>query len=439
LGSAARAQVQPTDTSINAQEGSGVIAQYQVYPNGEGKFANYQPNGATSTDNAFFQSLGTNGRACVSCHQLQDGLSITPSHIAARFETSNGSDPIFRLVDGATCPNADVSTSGAQRAAYSLLLNKGLIRVERQVPGNAQFTITAVDDPYKCSDISNGKISVYRRPLPATNIRFAAVVMWDGREPSLASQATNATLIHAQAASGPSADQVNQIVQFQRGMFTAQVFSNEAGPLDANGSLSGPRNLAGENFAIGENDPTVPASFNPLVFTLYQAWLDSNTDSRAAIARGEDIFNNRVFTIDNVAGLNDDHFGGSSIQGTCSTCHNAFNVGNNSIPLFLNTGVSAADQRTSDLPLFTLRCNTGPLKHQTFQTTDPGRAMVTGLCTDIGKMKVPNLRGIEARSPYFHNGTPQEIQDVVNFYNNRFRIGLSAQDISDVTSFLQTL
>src|SRR5689334_14227624 len=57
-------------------------------------------------NNAFFQSLGTNGRTCGSCHVQAEGWSVTPAGITARFDGTDGTDPIFRLNDGANSPNA---------------------------------------------------------------------------------------------------------------------------------------------------------------------------------------------------------------------------------------------------------------------------------------------------------------------------------------------
>ena len=76
--------------------------------------------------NPFFQSLGTNGRSCVSCHVPSTGWTISPPEVQRRFELTRGLDPIFRTVDGSNSPQADVSTIHARRQAYSMLLNKGV-------------------------------------------------------------------------------------------------------------------------------------------------------------------------------------------------------------------------------------------------------------------------------------------------------------------------
>jgi cytochrome c peroxidase len=73
------------------------------------------------------------------------------------------------------------------------------------------------------------------------------------------------------------------------------------------------------------------------------------------------------------------------------------------------------------------------------ETTDPGRAMITGKFADIGRVKGPILRGLAARAPYFHNGSAQTLGDVVDFYDSRFQIGFTAQEKSDLAAFLDSL
>ena len=72
-------------------------------------------------------------------------------------------------------------------------------------------------------------------------------------------------------------------------------------------------------------------------------------------------------------------------------------------------------------------------------TTDPGRAMVTGKCADIGKVKVPGMRGLAARAPYFHNGTANTLMDVVNFYDQRFNMLLTDEQKADLVAFMNAL
>lgn len=423
-----------------------------TFRNASGSVTTFSTNGSIDMRNPFFQVLGTNGRSCFTCHQASDAWSVTPVHLQERFKSSRGLDPIFRLNDGANCSNADVSSVPARRAAYSLLLTKGLIRIALPLPDNAEFSVVSIDDPYHCS--TSTELSMYRRPLPTANITFLSTVMWDGRETvagqsmadDLKTQAKNATLGHAQAASAPTDQQLQQIVDFQLGIFAAQSRDDAAGRLDAAGALGGPGTLSTQPFFIGINDPLglnpTGVPFNPEAFDIFKGWeyIDSyqhndRTEARASVARGEKIFNTRPISITQVGGLND-RLGLPVITGTCTTCHDSPNAGDHSVSLPLDIGVSDAARRTSDLPLFTLRCRaTGAV----VQTLDPGRAMISGKCADIGKVKGPVLRGLAARPPYFHNGSAATLGDVIDFYNTRFDLGLAPQDKLDLVAFLRSL
>jgi len=432
------------------------LPQFAVFPDPSGIFATFNVPGPVDTTNPFFQDLGTNGRRCVTCHQPQDAWTITPPHVRARFEQSDGRDPIFRPVDGANCPSADVSNLEARHRAYSLLLNKGLIRIQLTPPATAEFTILQADNPYGCTDTA--AVSVYRRPLPTVSLPYLSTVMWDGRETvkgqsvfdDLLQQAADATLIHAQAAQAPSAAQKLQIVSFEIGLFSAQLRDSEAGALNGAGGQGGPIPLSQQNFFLGINDPLglnpSGAAFTPRIFDLYDAWAtlrgdEDHTAARQAVARGQALFNTLSITITGVAGLNDvplpfDNQIHPSIQGNCGTCHDSPNVGDHSLAAPLNIGLADASRRTADLPLFTLM---NKVTGEITQTSDPGRALVTGKWADIGKFKGPILRGLAARAPYFHNGSAATLADVVTFYNTRFQLNLTAAQQADLVAFLRTL
>jgi hypothetical protein len=426
-----------------------------------GKMGSYQPGGATITvSNAFFQSLGTNQRSCFSCHRPQDGWSLSATDASARFKATRGRDPLFNLSDGATCPSADVSSIAAAKQAYQLLLGQGLIRIGLPMPSSdiLQFSVIAVDDPYNCNTDptrglatpTTGTVSIYRRPLPATNLKFESTLMWDGREPSLESQAIDATVIHAQSDAVPDALELTQIVNFESGVVTAQSKAKRANDLSSNGATGGPRAVSTQEFFRGINDPfggnPMGTPFDPNIFNLFEAWANTpgkgaSQAARESIARGEEIFNTRTFTIAGVAGLND-VLGQSSITGTCGTCHDTPNSGNRSVEGLLNIGTSDPSRANPGLalPVFTIRCGAGPLSGQTFFTFDPGRALITGQCNDIGKFKVPSLRGLAARAPYFHNGSAANLEAVIDFYERRFfTFSLNPQETIDLTNFLNAL
>jgi hypothetical protein len=192
------------------------------------------------------------------------------------------------------------------------------------------------------------------------------------------------------------------------------------------------------------------ASFTPRVMTLYTGWQSYLEDARhvdperrdrdvavarRSIARGQELFNSKPIAIRNVKGLNDD-LNVAVITGTCTTCHNTPNAGNHSVPLPLDLGLTDASRRTPDMPLYMLRHKfTGT----TVQTTDPGRALITGKWNDIGRFKGPTLRALAPRAPYFHNGFAKDLDQVVNFYNDRFGIGFTDQEREDLVAFLKAL
>ena len=131
-----------------------------------------------------------------------------------------------------------------------------------------------------------------------------------------------------------------------------------------------------------------------------------------------------------------DALGVAALPGTCTTCHNTPNVGNHSTSLPLDLGLTTAAVRTPDLPLYTFRNTT---TGEVIQTTDPGRALITGKWRHMSLFKGPILRGLAARAPYFHNGFAATLADVVEFYDGRFNIGLTGQDKSDLIAFLKAL
>ncbi len=422
------------------------------------------PSGQIDTGNPFFQSLGVNGRTCNSCHRQAEAWTVSAAEIQRRFNATRGLDPIFALVDGADSPLDDVSTFAARKKAFSMLTSRGVIRVGLAMPANAEFTLVAVDDPYGYANAA--QLSLFRRPLPATNLVWDTAMMWDGRETfapfqppmdagidmedirsSLSSQALHAIMGHEQATAAPSQEVLDQIVDFESHLVTAQLFDTRAGALNEFGGMGGAHILAQQKFWVGindalGNDPTTDP-FDPRVMRLFDAWnnpdsamnRDSRVQARAAIARGQQLFDSMQIDISGVAGLND-VTGQPVIQGTCGTCHDSPNIGNHSVGAPLNIGIADASRRTPDMPLYTLRNNgTG----ETIQTTDPGLAMITGKWADIGKFKGPNLRSLAARAPYFHNGSAATLTDVVNFYDTRFNVGMTDQQKSDLVAFLSAL
>lgn len=462
-----------------------------IAPDASGLVGTVNVNGPINRSGPFFQSLGTNGRSCATCHDPAEAMTFTPAHASRRFDATRGTDPLFAPVDGANCDNVKAN----DRAGHSLILGNGLIRIALAVPVNAEFSIQLVSDPYGCALRIDPKThvltaSVYRRPLPATNLSFLSTVMFDGRETvapltseatdaanletDLLQQASDATTGHAQATAPPSQAQLMSIVSFELGMYSAQIWDGEAGALDASGASGGPRNLARQDYYPGIND-TLGQDPNGIPFSsaamqLFAAWIetpharaagfDRQRAAQAAIAAGEQLFDSAPLTITNVRGLNDSAALGSptSIKGTCTTCHDAPNVGDHSLPLPLDIGtahtanpsyepdpiIAAAVSQLSmpKLPVFLISGCPDPFnpgQTASFYTTDPGKALISGHCSDFNRIKGPILRGLAARAPYFHNGAAATLSEVVNFYDQRFQMELTEEQKADLVAFLNSL
>jgi hypothetical protein len=583
------------------------IPQFETDIDSKGLVSSYQPGGPTITSkNAFFKSLGTNGRTCFTCHQPAQDWSFTPQSARLRFRSLGISDPLFRLVDGANCPSANPY----DWRSYSQILYRGNNRIFLPLPPNPQFSLSVVDDPTSCENdpkygiAATGDVSVYRRPLPASNLIFLNIVnsspnlhclplangvgttgytgsmtagsatltlttapertlfvgqpvlvvgagdvnppnvgtllnllvttvssvtnptvytlaspaintvsgipvnttgsangqlgigedceniMWDGREPDLISQFTDATLVHAQATTPPTTDQAVQGVNYQNGVFTAQSFTVGAGSLSASGANGGPLPLPGF-YPDGQDSVARNATFT--TFDIFDSWVTPQgltqtiVANRQSVAHGQFIFNNVAMALNGIGNFNNLIVPGENFVGSCNACHNVKNVGSEVLLHVVNTGVAggAFVPHAKDLPLFQLTCTSGYLCEPTqpgqtcydtssgrppfpplaslqctpsspcvVNTDDPGRALITGNCNDINSFKTPTLRGIAARAPFFHDGSAATLTDVVEFYNKRFPMcvpsaqgasctptaeGLSQQDITDLVKFLGAL
>lgn len=85
---------------------------------------------------------------------------------------------------------------------------------------------------------------------------------------------------------------------------------------------------------------------------------------------------------------------------------------------------------------------------------DSGRYRISQKTADIGKFKTPGLRNVGVTAPYMHNGMFNTLEEVIDFYNDPFKIipnakhidssllqplGLTVQEKKDLVAFLKTL
>jgi len=426
-------------------------------------------------------------------------MSLSLRSIRERWIATGGKDPLFAAVDGMNCPNLP---PGDPRS-HSQLLERGLFRVALPWPPqradgtriDPEFTIDVVRDPGGCNtdpryglNSPSPTISVYRRPRPVANTKYTTHqgfgvgafigkngmpssvdpetgkptsmnLMSDARAATLAIQADDAAKNHLQIAAKLSAGQIARIVEFERQVYIAQVARHDAGSLvESDGPPAfGPRNLAADEAGVLGNNTT------RYVFPLGGKWLhlpragdaaeNARNAARESIARGHDVFMFRTFWIKDSMHLNSVGLG-NPVKRTCATCHGMhmtgmdtangwMDIGTTNLPWATEVPLNPWTEAKPQMPLFRVTCKPGVRPHpflgRIIYTQDPGRALISGLCNDVGTIVMEQFRGLAARAPYFSNGSAATLRELVDFYDRRYTIGYSEQEKQDLVNFLGAL
>jgi hypothetical protein len=469
-----------------------------VYANDRGQVGVLNTSGPVETKgHPFFEPIGSNGRACITCHQPSDAMSLSVRSVRQRWAATGGRDPLFAAVDGMNCP----TLPSGDRRSHSLLLERGLFRISlpwppRRADGTViepEFTIEVVRDPTACNLDSvhglrsaNPSISVFRRPRPVANTKYTTHqnfgvgpfvtkngtptaidpetgrptsmnLMSDARAPTLAMQARDAAKQHLQMAGPLTSAQLARIVEFEQQVYAAQVVSTTAGSLvepDGPPAL-GPRNLAAGDAGVLGNNTT------RYIFPLAGKWkpgptgdaADPRQAGRESIARGHDVFMFRTFWIRDSMHLNTVGLGNPTKR-TCATCHGMhmtgmdtvngwMDIGTTNLPWASEVPLNPWNEAKPQLPLFKVTCKPDVTPHpflgRVIYTQDPGRALISGLCNDVGTIVMQQFRGLAARAPYFSNGSAATLRELVDFYDRRYTIGFSEQERQDLVNFLGAL
>lgn len=478
---------------IEAGKG-GRLAAEMTFANPEGRLGVLMTAGAINTHgHPFFTPLGSNGRACVTCHQPAGAMSLSVAMLRERWRVTAGRDPVFAAIDGSNNP----SLPQDKESSHSLLLNRGLIRVglpwpPRPIAGRAvmpEFTIEVVSDPTGVNfDSTYGfksrqpTISVFRRPRPVANLKYVMApdaifniktgeltardpdtgepvgmnLMADSRHLTLKEQAIGAYVDHQEGHSDLAPQALRAIVDFESQVYVAQAVNRLGRSLvEVNGPAGlGPRAMADGRVHVLANNQRDP------VFRVFEPWMkperlpaglsSAERELRASVARGSDIFLLRQFWLRDAAHINSIGLG-NPIKRTCTTCHNAQMTGMDLAPGWVDVGTSNYPTWTeppvfsdkAELPVFKITCDRAAPPHpylgRTIYTTDPGRALITGRCNDVGSLVMGQFRGLAARAPYFANGSAATLRELVDFYDRRFDMKLSETEKQDLVNFLSVL
>lgn len=324
------------------------------------------------------ETFGGNGRTCRTCHGPRTG-TVSPQDAERRLQ-ENPADPLF-LHDGSD----DGNGNGTSR-----MLADATILVPGTLPANVRL-----------ADTPNVRTVALRRGIPTTlnTPALDPVLMLDGREPSLESQAASAIAGHA-LGTIPDAQTLALISEFER--TSPRFFSS--------------REL--QSFAQGGPAPRLPRG---------------RSDSER---RGRRFFDN----------VSPDEATGK--RGLCASCHSGpmLNETNESFFAgpnlrFQNVRVSEFNEAENPVMSFIF---TNPGEGETLiESPDPGRALITGNVDDANAFKIPTLHGIRRTAPYFHDNSAKTLEDLLAHYAEFFELvadtTLTVQDQEDIVAFLKLL
>ncbi|HYI95023.1 MAG TPA: hypothetical protein VEX68_15875 [Bryobacteraceae bacterium] len=333
-------------------------------------------------DGAFLfdqETFNGNGRTCLTCHSRETG-TVSPVEAQRKFAL-NRLDPLFRH-DGSD----DGQGHGVQR-----MLTEATILVEIPLPEN----VTLADNPL-------ARTVTVRRGIPSTlnTPALDPVLMMDGREQTLVTQARNAIRGHGQAPVNPPDHDLEAIAKFE---LSDRFFSSDAV----------------KAFARGGSEPRLP-----------QGATESEKRGRTFFEDRADPQNIKV--------------------GSCALCHSGpmLDRTNHFFPIppvgarFQSVAVSELNEAKNPIRSFVFRNPDG--SRTTIMSPDPGRALITGKVQDANMFKISPLRGIRRTAPYFHDNSARTLEEVVAHYSRFFQLfnpnlALTSQEQADIVAYLKLL
>jgi hypothetical protein len=366
------------------------LAAIVISAHGSGVDPGKAPNGRRLFER---ETFGGNGRTCQTCHTDETG-TLSPQDARIRFKIDRH-DPLF-LHDGSD----DGLGHGVRR-----MLTDATVLVTVPLAAN----VTLADDP-------DARTVTVRRGIPTTfnTPALDPVLMVDGRQPDLESQATGAIREHAQGAV-PSFAEVRAIAEFQktRAFFTSPELWR---------------------FARGGAAPELPRA--------------RTASERRGRRFFEDVPPNPADGLK--AGLCA-HCHSGPLMNTTNEFAKAFIPSPAPIPAgqrFISVGVSEFNAAGNPARVFVF--NAGTPDEFRLTSPDPGRALITGIVDDptlehVNAFKISPLRGIRNTAPYFHDNSARTLADVAAHYATFFRIAsgglilLTPQDERDIVAFMRLI
>jgi hypothetical protein len=335
------------------------------------------------------ETFGGNGRTCLTCHSKTTG-TVSPADAEQRL-AADPADPLFV---------ADGSDDGVGHGV-SRMLADATVLMKLPLPPNV-----------KLKDDLDAEFVILKRGIPTTlnTPALDPVLMLDGRQPNLPSQAAGAIHDHAQSPIAPTTEQLSLIAKFQ---LTDRFFSS----------------TALRNLAHGAAAPQLPNGRTPSEKRGRRFFEDIPPD-----ATGKD--------------------------GLCAGCHSGPMLNETNLELakilpippgtrFQSVLVSEFNA-AGNTPITFVFTNPDNTKTE-LTTPDPGRALITGVGQEFGSFdnvnafKIPTLWGVRKTAPYFHDNHAKTLEAVASHYRNFFLVVtggflvLDDQDLADMVAFMKLL
>jgi cytochrome c peroxidase len=327
----------------------------------------------------FLPFPGGNGRSCATCHDPRDGWSLSPDRVEARWQALQkarqtnpcADDPLFRAID---------ADDGAND--FTWLRTRALFRVQVPLPDRVKLT----DDPEAT------EVTVLRAAVPLNMLKHTAPYQQDRSADTLEEQALAAVAMHMEPRSPPSEEFLEDVAEFQRHIFSSRRAARVSRAIDA-----------------GETPPDDDPPLTPLERRGKERFKDLCAGCHGGPAQVHNL-ENRIFPpfdgSTNPVSLNvvisnppPSGFGPSPIHGP------AFDLPTQRFTVLLPDGTSTV-----------------------LESSDPGtvltdaRALETVAGNQVfNRFDIPQLRGINATAPYFHDHRARTLEEVMKHYQEFFR------------------
>jgi cytochrome c peroxidase len=327
----------------------------------------------------FFRPFpGGNGRSCATCHRPQDGFSLSPATVEARWQrlqragrfNRGATDPLFRAID------ADDGQDD-----FTLLRTRALVKVRVALPSRVRLT----DTP------ASTHVTLSRAVTPLNMLKHTAPYQQDRSAATLEAQALEAVNQHMEPTTPPTVTFLESVAEFQRHIFSTAKVRELSAAIDAGRPLP---NI----------EPPLSA-FERLGKEKFDDFCGRCHGGPAQVQNLE----NRIFP----------PFDGSTNPASINV------VVSNPPPTGFRPSLIHGPE--FDLPALRFTVDFPNGESVVLESSDPGTVLTDVRAVEtvggnqvFNRFDIPQLRGINETAPYFHDHRAKTLEDVVKHYQSFF-------------------